>query len=109
MNKINPHYTKFNTYSQKIKTNIKELQELLLDQKNQENNINKIDLVIESLNDTLKQIKAEAINLSNLIVNEEHRNFLEIIGTWIQRNFNNQRLVPILSLVSLSLSKRRIK
>ena len=58
MNKINPHYTKFNTYSQKIKTNIKELQELLLDQKNQENNINKIDLVIESLNDTLKQIKA---------------------------------------------------
>ena len=104
MNKINPHYTKFNTYSQKIKTNIKELQELLLDQKNQENNINKIDLVIESLNDTLKQIKAEAINLSNLIVNEEHRNFLEIIGTWIQRNFNNQRLVPILSLVSLSLS-----
>ena len=101
---MNQLSTKYSSYSKDITLNINELKELLSDQKNMEKNINKIDNQIEILNGLFNAIKSEAINLSLLITNEYHRNFLEIIGTWIQRNYNSSRLISILSLVSLSFS-----
>ena len=104
MNKMNQLSTKYSSYSKDITLNINELKELLSDQKNIEKNINKIDNQIEILNGLFNAIKSEAINLSLLISNEYYRNFLETIGTWIQRNYSSSRLISILSLVSLSLA-----
>ena len=104
MNKMNQLSSKYSSYSKDITSNLTELQELLSDQKNIEKNINKIDNQIEILNGLFNAIKSEAINLSLLISNEFYRNFLEIIGTWIQRNYSSSRLISILSLVSLSLA-----
>ena len=101
---MNQLSSKYSSYSKDITSNLTELQELLSDQKNIEKNINKIDNQIEILNGLFNAIKSEAINLSLLISNQFYRNFLEIIGTWIQRNYNSSRLISILSLISLSLA-----
>ena len=77
-----------NTYTNSLSQQIKSLQQLLTKQLNLEEFNNQFDLNFNNFQNLLSKIKKENISLDLLISNQNFRDLLDFLSSWILKNFN---------------------
>ena len=89
-----------NTYTNSLSQQIKSLKQLLTKQLNLEEFNNQFDLNFNNFQNLLSKIKKENISLDLLISNQNFRDLLDFLSSWILKNFNSKKMSILLTLIS---------
>ena len=87
-------------YSKNLNEKIESLNNILTSKIPNQYNELQFDTSITQLLSILKEIKSQNINTSAIISNDKINKFIDIISSWILKNFKSHHLTSILNIVS---------
>ena len=89
-----------NAYTNSLSQQINSLKQLLTKHLNIDEFNNQFDINFNNFQNLLSKIKSENISLNLLISNQNFREFLDFLSSWILKNFNSKKMSILLTLIS---------